>query len=85
MVPVIAVEIETSPTPPNVKPALFVIPPLIVKVFVPETISVLILEAALVVIKPDKVVVPLVLGIHIAPLTFPVMPKLFKKKGSAKL
>ena len=53
--PVIIPVIEKSPIPPNVNPAVFVMPPLMVKVFVPEAMSVLILDAAATVIVPDKV------------------------------
>ena len=80
LAPLITLLIVTSPTPPNVNPVVFATPPLMVNVPVPEAISVLILEAAVVVITPDKVVAPLVLGIHMAPLPTPVP---LKENGSA--
>ena len=79
--PVIGVVvIETSPTPPNVKPLVLVIPPLIVNVFVPDVISVLILVAVCAVIVPDKVAAGFVLNTLKAPK--PSTPKPFKFKGS---
>ena len=55
VLPEIIPVIEKSPIPPNVNPAVFVIPPLIVRVFVPDVMSVLILDAAATVIVPHKV------------------------------
>ena len=84
LVPEIILVMFIPPVPftPNVNPPVLVIPAVpIVSKLAP---SLLILEAAFVVIYPDKVVVPLVLGIHIAPFKL-LTPKLFKKKGSAKL
>ena len=70
----------TSPTPPNVTPAVLVIPPLIVIVLEPEAISVLILVAVDAVIKPDKVAEGFPLTILKAPKL--LTPKPFKLKAS---
>ena len=76
------VVIETSPTPPNVKPFVFVIPPLIVKVLVPDVISVFILVAVCAVINPDKVAAGFVLNTLTAPRLLTPTP--FKFKGSVR-
>ena len=78
LVPAIIPEIEKSPIPPNVNPAVLVIPPLIVKVFVPEAMSVLILDAAATVIVPDKVaaeapVINLIAPVLLIPVPLTVM------------
>ena len=78
--PLITLLIDTSPILPNVKPFVFVIPPLMVNVLVPEVISVLILVAVCAVIKPDKVAAGLVLNTLKAPRL--LTPKPFKFKGS---
>ena len=79
LVPFITFVIVTSPVPPKINPPVLVIIPLMVKVLVPELISVFILEEVAVVMAPDKVVAPFVLGIHMAPLPTPVP---FKVNGS---
>ena len=72
LLPEITPVINTFPAPPKVKPAVLETPPLIVKVPFPEATSVFIRAVeVVVVITPDKVVDPLVLGIQIAPLPTP--------------
>ena len=72
LIPEITPVIDTFPAPPKVKPAVLETPPLMVNVPVPEATSVLIRAVeVVVVIAPDKVVDPLVLGIQIAPLPTP--------------
>ena len=72
-----------SPIPPNVTPPVFVIPPLIVIVFVPDVISVLILVAVCAVIIPDKVAEGFPLTILKAPKLFTPTPFKFKASVTA--
>ena len=81
LLPEIIPVIEKSPIPPNVNPAVFVIPPLIVNVFVPEVMSVLILDAAATVIVPDKVAAPEVLKILMAPALLAPKPLMEMASG----
>ena len=79
-VPLMVLVMAISPTPPNVTPAVLVMPPLIVIVLEPEAISVLILVAVVAVIKPDKVAEGFPFNILKAPKL--LTPKPFKLKAS---
>ena len=81
LLPEIIPVIDTSPTPPNVNPALFAMFP--VKVNVPELISVFILEAAPVVIVPDKVAAEAPVTNLIAPVLLIPVPLIVMDSGIA--
>ena len=83
LLPEIMPEIEKSPIPPNVNPALFAIAPLIVNVFVPEAMSVLILDAAATVIVPDNVAADAPVINLIAPVLLIPVPLIVMASGIA--